>query len=230
MYAINCCKNQSDLIVPPFFVHSIFPYIPKLQMLSLVNLTHLRRIGAAALNRLPALQLLYINNNRQLSDIDADAMRSETTSTDVTVSHWPALRELELIGNNLSTIHASLLSMHGWHQLQRIRMHNNPWSCRCARTWLQAELMPAIGPMLPSTIDLPCDPLSSEPSVRGQLLQEVGAFVESGCSERKFDLKSLLLCEFSMWHSPPKMHWDTSTFLSFSRKPFCKDFVLLVMQ
>lgn len=161
-------------------------------MLSLVNLTHLYHIGPEALNGLPALQFLYINNNRELYDISAHALRWETTIADVTVSHWPALLEFELIGNSLNTIHPGLLSMHGWHQLQRLRMHNNPWTCVCNRTWFQSELMPAIGPMLPN-IDMPCDRMSSDISLIDLTVQEVGEYVMRGHCAGRFDLRMLLL-------------------------------------
>lgn len=112
-----------------------------LQFLELDGSDRLRCIGAGAFAGVPALHVLHVRNNRRLSAIDAHAFAGPVGANSTDVDWAPELRELRLSGNNLTQLPDGLLPAQSWRAMQLVALHDNPWTCGCAPSWLQSVLV-----------------------------------------------------------------------------------------
>ena len=78
------------------FIHSVFPQLPKLEMLSVSYMAKLTTIGNGAFSKLAGLQRFQCTNNPKLTVVH-EAAFSRAGKEDVKRLEWPPLREVTLL-------------------------------------------------------------------------------------------------------------------------------------
>lgn len=131
MPAMECLNNLTHLDISSNLLEILptdgIANMVSLEKLVIRNMSRLHKIDENALNNLPKLRVLYIENNPHLTEFENGAFDGLANQQPFT------LEEVYFLYNGLTTVQEKLLP---WEKLKVVDLRRNNWSCDCRIAWM----------------------------------------------------------------------------------------------